>query len=223
MLGCAGLTAEVDPLLVDRPPQLAGNGLEKVPLRLERRGRAGQAQARGDAIDVRVHGNALDAMERLVEHDVRRLASHAGKARELLHGAGHLPTIVGNDHLGSPDAVRRLRAPEADGADDLAELCGIGLGHGFGRGPAAEQLGRDLVHGHVGGLRREQHANHERERVMELQRAFDVGIQLAHPPAELDGALAPELLRLAWHVPSSICLRRPLCPCLWKSPFPCKS
>ena len=99
----------------------------------------------------------------------------------------------------------RLRAPEPDGADDLAHLGDVGCGQRFGVRPAPEELGRHLVHGSIGGLRREEHRDHELIGIAEPESALYLRIQLAHTPAHLDGPLPLGAFRLPRHciLPSS--------------------
>ena len=73
-----------------------------------------QHQAVRNAVDMRVHRNALHDAIPHVEHDVRRLASHARQLHEFLHVGRHLAAIVGDDHLRGLDGMLGFALVEAE-------------------------------------------------------------------------------------------------------------
>ena len=169
--------------MVDGTPVFARVQLEQGGLGLRRRvGRgAGELQPVRDAEHVRVHRDALHDAERLVEHDVRRLATHARQLLQLVYVARDLAAVVGHYHLSALDDVRRLRMEEADGADDAFNVAGIGRCEIRGRGVALPQRGRDLVHAFVGGLGAQQYGDGQAERIAPVvQRALGGGVMLVH-------------------------------------------
>ena len=140
---------------------------------------------------MRVHGDAFDNAERLVEHDVRGFAAHSGKLLQLVDVARDLAAVLGHHQLRALDHVRSFRAVEPDGADDLFDVGWIGgrqVGYG---GVVFPKRRRYLVDALVGGLGGQQHGDGQLERVAPvMQRAFGGGVVLVHALRDFDGALA---------------------------------
>ena len=196
LAGIAGLAPKADPLVVDLAPILARDNLEQVLLGFERLfgvrlGR--EHEPVRDAVDVRVHRNALHNAKAHVEHDVCGLAPHAGEFDELRHVGWHLAAVVGHDHLGARHGVLGLGFVKAERLDDLAHLGGGGASERLGSRPAAEELGRDLVNLRIGGLRREQHRDNEPEGIGVVEEALDGAVAGVQALADLNRALAPDV------------------------------
>ena len=75
----AGFTSEQHPLVIDRPPALAGIELEQVLFGLQGSVGIGELQAVRNAEHVCIDCDAFDDAEPFVQHDVRRLPAHPRK------------------------------------------------------------------------------------------------------------------------------------------------
>ena len=181
----AGGPPMANPFGVYPVPQLARNHCQQVLLGRKGRLCRGEPHTLRNAEHVRVHSYALHDAKCLVEHDVCRLSSHAGKSRELLHGLWHLATVVGHNHLGACHAVFRLCPKEAQASDYLCHLLGIGLCHGGGLAPAGKELGRYGVNGDVGGLCRQQHGDYQLKRRAPVQGGGLLAVDFVHAVAKL--------------------------------------
>ena len=78
-----------------------------------------QARAVADAEYVRVDREGF-LSEGGVEHDIRRLASYAGKRLKLLARARDLPAMIVDQRLAERDDVLRLGVEQANGLDHFA-------------------------------------------------------------------------------------------------------
>jgi len=90
-----------------------------------------------------------------VEHDVRRLAPHAGQRLERRPLARHLPAMRLDQDARQRHHVPRLGIEQADGADMAAQPFLAELEHLRGRRHDAEQAGRRAVDARIGRLRGE--------------------------------------------------------------------
>ena len=179
----------MDPLLIDIRPELLRNELQEILLCCERNRGLGKPQPCGDAKDMGIHGYAFAVMECLVQDDIGGLSADAGKLRQFPHGPWHFASMLGHDDLGCFDRVLCLGAPEAYGADDLADFCWICLCQGESVGPAAEEFGRHTVHAGIGRLCREHDCDEERIGAVVVKGALGSAILLLHAAAYLDGTL----------------------------------
>jgi hypothetical protein len=129
-----------------------------------------EAGAVGDPEDVRVDRDRR-LPERGVEHDVRRLATHARQALQGLARFGHPPAVLALDDRGRGDQVLRLAAVEPDGAHVGNQSVDAECGNRGGRVRDPEQLLRGLVDTLVGGLR----GQHDRDQQFERAREAELG------------------------------------------------
>lgn len=179
----AGLAGDADgPAVVDeevRPegPLVLRDDLGEVVLDLDGVGGVlGEAEAVGEARDVRVDGDALVDSEGVSEDDVGGLSADAGEGVEGFHGLGDLAAVVGDEGLGHGDDGLGLVAVEAGGLDVPLEL-GLGdLGVGCDVGVLLEEGFGDDVDADVGALCGEDGGDEELERAGEVQRALCVGV-----------------------------------------------
>ena len=134
-----------------------------------------EAGAVGDPEDVRVDRDRR-LPERGVEHDVRRLATHARQALERLAHFGHPPAVLALDDFGRGDQVLRLVAVEPDGAHVGNESVDAEHSDRGERVRDREELLRDLVDALVRGLCGQHDGDQqlERARVVELGRRVGV-------------------------------------------------
>jgi hypothetical protein len=97
------------------------NDADETLLDLFRRLAGRQAETVADAEDMGVdrHGRLA---ERHVQHDIGGLAADAGQFRQGVAVVRHLAAMVADQRLAQRDDVLRLVAPEADGADVVADL-----------------------------------------------------------------------------------------------------
>ena len=81
---------------------------------------------------------------------------HAGKAQQLLHGAGNFSAVVRQQHLTGKDDIPRLVLVEAAGADVVFHIR-----HGFQRGVGGKEGRGHQIHTGVGTLGGEPHGDHQ--------------------------------------------------------------
>ena len=86
-----------------------------------------QAQAPSDADAVGVAYVGL-LTEHVAQDQIGCLSAHAGKSRQLFHGAGHLAAVLRKQLLGAGHDVPGLAVIKAAGVDVLAHLCRVSLG-----------------------------------------------------------------------------------------------
>ena len=91
----------------------------------------GQAEAAGDAEDVRVHHHAFGLAEADAENDIGRLAGRAGDGDELGERLRNLAAEFGDDLAGRALDGLGLVVKEAGGADEGFEFRQSCLGHGL--------------------------------------------------------------------------------------------
>src|SRR5687767_6568320 len=129
----------------------------------------------GDAEEVRVDGDHGLA-ERGVEHDIRRLAAHAGQALERLALFRHLAAVLFEQDPGQRNDVFRFHAIQTDGLDERLKPRHAELHHLVWRIRLSKEPLRRLVHRLVGGLRREHHGDEQlvRRAVIELGRRLGI-------------------------------------------------
>ena len=111
------------------------------------------------------------------QDEVRRLPSHAGQTRELLHGAGDLPVKALQQLPGAADQVPGLPVEEAAGADIGLHLLRLRLGEALQRREAGEERRRHLVYPGIGTLGREPHGEEQLIILLVLQGAEGVGVE----------------------------------------------
>ncbi len=142
---------------------LRGNDLEQAVLDCARCVAAGKAQAVRDAEDVRVHGHRGQT-EGTVEHDVRRLASHARQFLEGLPIRGHAAAMALDQQPARGEDVLHLARIEADRLHVGRQPVSAQREDLLRRVGDREQFARRDVHALVGGLRREDHRDQQFER-----------------------------------------------------------
>ncbi len=137
------------------------------------------SRRRREAEDVRVDDHAGGDAVPGAEDDVGGFARDAGELEHLVHGLGDFAVEVFGEHARGADDALGFVAEEAGGFDDLLDGRGVGFGERGGSGEEAEELGRDHVDAHVGGLRGEDGGDGELEGVAVVEGADDVGVGLA--------------------------------------------
>ena len=123
-----------------------------------------------------VHDHAAGNAEGFAQHDVGSLARHAAKAQKLGHGAGDFAVEFVQQLGGGFANGAGLAAEEAGLANDFFNFELGGRGQGLGGGVAAEEFGRDPVHGDIGGLGRQDDGDEELERVAVVQFGGGFGV-----------------------------------------------
>ena len=129
-LGAEGTEALADIATVEEEPMVGIGGLacwgvlEEVLLYLVGGGAAtgNESEAMAHAIDVGIDGHSVHA-EGDCLHDVGGLASYAREAQQVVHAAGYLAMVVGDEHLGELHEVTCLGAGVGDATDVLKDLC----------------------------------------------------------------------------------------------------
>lgn len=150
--GDAHLAAMVNELVREGDPVVLRDNLHQLLLDLLRRVAFGQAEAMGDAEDMRVHDNAFGFAKRNAKNDVGGLACCAGDGDELSESLRNLALEFGDDL--SSRALDRfgLVAVEAGGADEGLKLGQRCFGHCCWGREALEEFRRHHVHAHVSAL-----------------------------------------------------------------------
>ena len=147
----------------------------------------GEPQPVADAEDMGVDRHRVLA-ESHVEHHVGGLAADAGQLDERFAVVRHLSVMVADQGLRQRDDVPGLAAPQADGADIVADAGFAEFEHLLRRVGDREQGPGRLVDAGVGRLRR-QHDRH--------QKGEDVDVfQFALRLRALDGEAAENLVHL---------------------------
>src|SRR5215470_1329872 len=152
--------------------------------------RPGEPEPLAHACHVRVHGDGGDA-EGVAEHDVGRLAPHAGKRDELLEGAGHSAAVALHQRLTHAHEGSGLGLEEAGGVDLLLEDRGTSPRVVFRSSVSREERPGDRVDALVRALRRQDGGGEELEGRGELELDPRFRIRLGEAPQDLDG---PRLL-----------------------------
>ena len=137
--GIADLTAMMDELVGEGDPAVLRNNLHQLLLDFLRRVAFGQAEAAGDAEDVRIDHNTFGLAKADAENDVGGLSGCAGDGDEFGQGLRDL-AVEFFDNL----ARRALNGfglvvEEAGGSDEGFEFRQGCLGHGGRGGEALEQ------------------------------------------------------------------------------------
>ena len=150
--GVADLAAVMDELMREGDPVILGNDLHQFLFDFLRRVAFGNAQAAGDAEDVRVDDYAFGFAEADAEDDVGGFAGDTGDGDELGEGLRDLAAELGDDFAGGTLNGFGLVVEEAGGADEGFEFGEGCLGHGGWGGEAAEERRGDHVDTDVGAL-----------------------------------------------------------------------
>ena len=116
-------------------------------------------------------------MEHVSQHQVGRLAAYPWQLQQLLHGAGDLPSVIPQQHLGCQHDVPGLGPEKAGGMDVLLHLSHIGPGQVLQGWEAGIQGGGDLVHPLVGALGRQTHGEQQLIVLFIVQGANPVGVE----------------------------------------------
>ena len=189
----AGFASEQHPLMIDRPPALAGIELEQILFGLQGSVSIGELQAVRNAEHVCIDRDAFDDAEPFVQYDVRRLPAYARKLLKAFHVTGYFATEIAHDHLSACNAILRFIAEESERMEDIGNLFHIRLRHGLGRSETGEQGRGYLIHVHVGGLCGKSDRDREFEGCPIMKCAFGLGIVFAH--AALDFECASKFIR----------------------------
>ena len=104
-----------------------------------------------------------------------RLAGHAGKLDEILHGVGRFPVELLHDDLRGGDEVFRLAVIEADGVDDFLKFGMVAWARAAGSGQR-RKFGRNLIHAPVRALRGKHRGDEQLPRVFGYKVGFQIGI-----------------------------------------------
>jgi len=116
-------------------------------------------------MDVGVDADILDALERQNQHEVRRLASHAGQRQQLVHRARHAAAVPLDQQTAGFLDVPCLVAVEADGIDQPLDLPDGELRHRARRARHAEQPRRRGGGHRIARLRRQHRRDEDVERI----------------------------------------------------------
>ena len=149
---------EHDDLQVQAPPVRLGKDALEVAFSAFHGGSVRKAPARGQAVDVRVHGE-----RRLTEglgHDhTGRLMADAGQGLKLREGAGHLAAVALTEQYSQARQGACLLGRQAEGTDDLQDLALVQFSQGGRIRCPPKELRRDHVYTHIGRLGREQNGD----------------------------------------------------------------
>lgn len=123
-----------------------------------------------------INDDAFSLVEANSKDDVSGFASCAGDGDELGQGLGDLATEIRNEFARSSLERLGLVVKETGSADERFKLRQGCLGHGRRSGEAAEELGGDHVHAHVGALGGENSGDEKLEGRGVVESALDVGV-----------------------------------------------
>ena len=143
-----------------------------------------------------VNGDAGN-VEGISQDDVGGLSADAGQRDEFIQRRGHLAVEPFHQFLAQPHQRVRLVPVEPGGADDLFELCAVGLRVVQRGAVLLEQCGGGEVHALVGALGRENRRDGQLEGIREVQLAVHMrkclcqrAIHSSGPADETEAGLA---------------------------------
>src|SRR5690606_27579268 len=197
-------------------PELTGQDLHEIAFDPDRVGLAREAEAPGEALDVRVDDDAFRLAERVAQDDVRGLAADAREADQRVHLRRDLAPVLVDQRVRHRDQVPRLAPEEAGRVDELFDLLLLRAGQVLWCRVPREEGGRDLVDPLVGALRREDRGDEELERVLVVERAL--GVRILRREAVQDPGRPLPLRTLPFPAADGpLRLRRHPCLLLWKN------
>ncbi len=154
-LGFAGVAdgaAVVDQLVGELNPAVVRDDLHQVLFDGLRGFAAGEAQAAGDAKDVRIDDDAFSFAVGDAENNAGGLASGSGDGEQLGHGLRDFAVeLLAHDAACALDRFGFV-VVEAGGANELFNRLDRCFGHALRRGVSREELGGDHVDAGVGAL-----------------------------------------------------------------------
>ena len=176
LAGVADLAAVMDELVGEGDPAILRKNLHQLLLNFFCCLRIGEAEAAGDAEDVRVNDYSLSFAEADTENDVGGLAGCAGNSDEFGESLRDLAVEVADDFVGCSLDGFGFVAEEAGGADEVFKLGQCCFGHRLRSREAAEEFGRDDVDADVGALSGEDGGDEKFPGRAMGEGAFDFGV-----------------------------------------------
>lgn len=186
--GGANLAAVEDHAVAEEGPLIGGDEGHEVAFDLDGVVVDGEAEALAEAANVGVDGDA-GGVEGVAEDDVGGLAAHSGEGDEFVHGARDLAGVAFDELLATGLYVAGLVAEEAGGLDEALEFGEVGVGVVLGGEIAGEEGGRDEVDADIGALRGKDGGDEKLERVLVIEGAVGVGVELGEAAEDGTDAL----------------------------------